>query len=542
MLSIFKKLFGKPEPKAVAPAPIAPHAPSSSMPTIEVAHLSLAAIVARFPDELKPLLLRQPDPASTVALPLPTILKQLPTGSVKMSLASLHRQAHGLIKALPPGDKRSVEVPLAEIFRHVRLDALKRRGDQRVAIIPESGFNLFGSSENPFAIAPDDLPGETPEPEPRVLDLTPDLTPETPHVLKMDVGLHEHFSNGSSAAPELKLEQPPFSARTLAPPSDLTFIKPTAPAEVPAEVPAKIAAKVVAKAPSEPATPKPEGTALALAVGLLAANWPDDIRAEIATLNPTTNVALPVNEVTAGLAKGRVTFSWKQIHSWLEPQPAAPSALAGETMLQLPLKVVAPAFLSASKKPAAERKNLELDADIPALFSDGRPPVEEPVPAPVEPSGEQTIEPIPEAEAPVVAPELPESSKLPETVGEIFGQPHKRDWTPAEIVAGTVTLPGVAGAIVALQEGLQVASSLPEGVKSDVVAAFLPQIFARLNQYSGEMRLGDVDDLLFTTHGAHCQIYRLGYIYFAVLGKAGESLPWHELRLITEELARQTQK
>ena len=67
-------------------------------------------------------------------------------------------------------------------------------------------------------------------------------------------------------------------------------------------------------------------------------------------------------------------------------------------------------------------------------------------------------------------------------------------------------------------------------------------IFARLNQYSGEMRLGDVDDLLFTTHGAHCQIYRLGYIYFAVLGKAGESLPWHELRLITEELARQTQK
>ena len=79
-------------------------------------------------------------------------------------------------------------------------------------------------------------------------------------------------------------------------------------------------------------------------------------------------------------------------------------------------------------------------------------------------------------------------------------------------------------------------------MKSEVVAAFLPQIFARLNQYAGEMRLGDVDDLLFTTHGAHCQIYRLGYIYFAVLGKAGESLPWHELRLITEELARQTHK
>ena len=131
---------------------------------------------------------------------------------------------------------------------------------------------------------------------------------------------------------------------------------------------------------------------------------------------------------------------------------------------------------------------------------------------------------------------------MPETVGEVFGRPEKKDWTPAELVAGTVKLPGVAGAIVALQEGLQVASFLPDGVKSEVVAAFLPQIFARLNQYAGEMKLGDVDDLLFTTHGAHCQIYRLGYVYLAVLGKPGESLPWHELRLISEELARQTHK
>src|SRR5579862_8841114 len=94
MLSIFKKIFGKTEPKVIAPAPpAAPPRPSATMPTIEVAHLSLAAIVARFPDELKPLLVREPETAATVALPMPTILKQLPAGSVKMSLASLHRQA-----------------------------------------------------------------------------------------------------------------------------------------------------------------------------------------------------------------------------------------------------------------------------------------------------------------------------------------------------------------------------------------------------------------------------------------------------------------
>jgi len=222
---------------------------------------------------------------------------------------------------------------------------------------------------------------------------------------------------------------------------------------------------------------------------------------------------------------------------------------------------------------------MDLDESIPALFTGGNLPPPRPaaaIPAPVlapppEPEAEPEAEPEvsapeestsewqagqeevvhAETEAPLrlesqpppdSTPIVAEPGKLPETVGEVFGNPNKLDWTPAEIVQNTVRLVGVSGAIVALQEGLQVASFLPEGVKSDVVAAFLPQIFARLNQYAGEMKLGDVDDLLFTTHGAHCQIYRLGFVYFAVLGKPGESLPWHELRLVSEELARQTNK
>jgi predicted regulator of Ras-like GTPase activity (Roadblock/LC7/MglB family) len=133
------------------------------------------------------------------------------------------------------------------------------------------------------------------------------------------------------------------------------------------------------------------------------------------------------------------------------------------------------------------------------------------------------------------------AGKTPGGIGSIFGEPNREHWTPADIVARLPQLPGIAGGVVALQEGLLVAHSLPEDVKGEVVAAFLPQVFARLNQYAGEMKLGEVDDLLFTTRGAHCQIYRLGFVYFAVLGKPGESLPWHELRFIAEELAKQTQ-
>src|SRR5262249_13162143 len=97
-----------------------------------------------------------PDPSVTVALPLSTIHKQLPSGSVKMSLASLYRQAPVGVFAAParPDDKRMVEVPLSGIFRHVKPQALRRRNDQRRQDLPDDAYELFGDKENPYAIAP----------------------------------------------------------------------------------------------------------------------------------------------------------------------------------------------------------------------------------------------------------------------------------------------------------------------------------------------------------------------------------------------------
>lgn len=540
MLNLLKKLFRLPEPKAaIAPTP-APAAPSVPMPTVEVAHLSLAAIVARFPDELKSLVLREPETAASVALPVPTILKQLPNGVVKMSLATLQRQAQGLIKPLVSGDKRTVDVPLVEVFRHIRPQSLKRRSDQRQINVPEDGFNLFGDSTNPFAVAPDDhIKTVTAS---QVVQLAAEPSVERPRVLKMDDGLREHFAGASPASSQplaRAKESPSTAARVISPPPDLLA---STNGEVP---PAATAAPAALIAPMLP-VPKPEGPTLALKVAPLATQWPEAIRAELAALDPETTVVLPANDVSAGLAKGRVTFTWAQIYAWLEPEPSKPTTVTGNTALLLPLKVLAPVFLAAAEKPSGERKSVDMDETIPALFSDSRTPVAEEAPTPIAeapieeaPQPGEPVRPEPTTE-PTPEPIAAGPKKTPESVGEIAGEPHKKDWTPSELIAVTAKLPGVAGAIVALQEGLPVASSLPEGVKSEVVAAFLPQIFARLNQYAGEMKLGDVDDLLFTTHGAHCQIYRLGFVYFAILGKPGESLPWHEMRLITDELARQT--
>ena len=125
------------------------------------------------------------------------------------------------------------------------------------------------------------------------------------------------------------------------------------------------------------------------------------------------------------------------------------------------------------------------------------------------------------------------------TIGELFGQPNKPTWTPAELVAGCTGLPGVAGAMIALQDGLLVASSLPplDG-KIDTLAAFVPQIFGRMNQYSKELKFGEVQVISFAVERGTLAIFRAGVIYFAALVKPGQPVPMPELNLVAVELSR----
>lgn len=540
MLSLIKKIFGHATARVEAPPsrtslPAEHNAPRQS---VEVAHLRLATILGRLPAELKPLVLKQPEASVTVALPIATIVKQLPSGSVKVSLATLHRQAPpGILGPLPLGDKRMVEVPLAEVFRHINPALFKRRSDQRVPAALDSGFNLFGDAQNPYQISPT-APGDEPEPvEP---------APEPPRPPKVE----PPAPAGAGYVPEFKLardpEPVPSAPRVIAPPPD--FFEPKL-RKLPVATP-----NIVALPAAPPTAPGVDRPSITIPVGPLCGGWPEPIRDELAVLNGSALVALPTEAVTAGLARGKVTFTWGQIRAWIEPALGESTGADEATELTLPLKVVAPVFLAATRKAKVEQRPAEIDAEIPALFTDGRvetvvsevvleaPAAPETAEAPiVAEAAEAPVLLSPEA-APVEPPAAPAPAKPPQTIGELFGQPGKAEWTPAEIVAHLARLPSVSGAVVALQEGLLVAHSMPDDMKSEVIAAFLPQLFARLNQYAGEMKLGDVDDLLFTTHGAHCQIYRLGYVYFAVLGKPGEPLPWTELRLVADELARQTQK
>jgi predicted regulator of Ras-like GTPase activity (Roadblock/LC7/MglB family) len=121
--------------------------------------------------------------------------------------------------------------------------------------------------------------------------------------------------------------------------------------------------------------------------------------------------------------------------------------------------------------------------------------------------------------------------------GEIFGQPEKKNWTLAEVAQKTMTLRGVAGAVIGNTDGMLVAGAWPNGVKGDAVAAFLPQMYGRIIQYTKELKLGEPANLTLMIENVPLQIFKAGTSFFTVIGRAGENLPKAQLNAIATRLS-----
>ena len=91
-----------------------------------------------------------------------------------------------------------------------------------------------------------------------------------------------------------------------------------------------------------------------------------------------------------------------------------------------------------------------------------------------------------------------------------------------------------------MQDGLLIAAQLPPGLNGETIAAFLPQMFSRMMQYSKELKFGEADNITFIIDRVPLQIYRTGGVYFAALGRAHEPLPELPLRLIASHLGPQS--
>lgn len=261
---------------------------------------------------------------------------------------------------------------------------------------------------------------------------------------------------------------------------------------------------------------------------------PDAIRQALSSsIAANAVLALPGDDVEQGLKRGKVSFTWSQIRSLLNPAlPPTTAPELNDTAVEIPLPVIAPLFL-ARKKPAMAQKKLAVGDDIPDVFQ-GRGLS----PALAAPAAEAPVaEPTP---APAAAPVAETPAAVPKDIGEVFGQPGRKNWTPMEVVQRTSTLSGVAGALIAMQDGLLVAGQLPPGLSGETIAAFIPQMYTRMMQYCKELKFSDANNITVIVDSAPLKIFKAGTVYFTVLGRDGDSLPEPHLSIVASHLEPQS--
>lgn len=275
---------------------------------------------------------------------------------------------------------------------------------------------------------------------------------------------------------------------------------------------------------------------------------PEAIRSELSSFGAAA-FTLPMDQVGQLLKTGRINFSWKQLRNSLTPNPPTTASPHDETAVELPLKVVAPLFMSQGR-PVSTQKKIVIGENIPDLFAGGPPQAKPatapstaaaPTPgsaAPASTAPVSTHQPT-SAVAPAVAAPAAVTPKVAADLGELFGQPGKKSWTPNEIVQKTSNLKGVEGALIAMQDGLLVASQLPPRIIGDTVAAFIPQIFGRMNQYTRELKLGELNQVTLTVDQVPWHIAKVGNIFFSVVGRKDELLPLDQLAVVAGELGKQ---
>jgi predicted regulator of Ras-like GTPase activity (Roadblock/LC7/MglB family) len=143
------------------------------------------------------------------------------------------------------------------------------------------------------------------------------------------------------------------------------------------------------------------------------------------------------------------------------------------------------------------------------------------------------------APAPQTPSEPTVSAESSFSVEKVIGPANGR-FGAKEIVVNTSRLPGAAGALLAMSDGLLVTSQAPSQCKTETIAAFLPQMFGRMTQYTKELSLGSLDRISLSVENGEWHVFKAPNIYFAVLGKRGEALSLNLLAQVAAELSSQS--
>jgi len=543
-----------PEQPVVTP----PAIPVENQTAADELELPLQTVLAALPMDLRAKVMQTPPAGATMIIAVEKVLSQLAHGSVKVSFGELRLAAPSLFaNSGGENDSRPVTVPLNEILTRLNPALLSRSSTQKKVEVADDIAGPFdGRGQGiDFTVTPL-KPAQAPAPAPAPRTRSPVSWPAVP--------------------PHPLTPQPSFAARNITPlPAPAAVAPATAVPATTSPAPRNGVPRSAPVAPVSPSAPAahpailPEHTQSTISAPLaaLSEEWPEALRLEIAQTNLTNaQVALPVHLVEPALKRGRVIFSWRYVRSWIRPVPPGVSMHDG-IELELPLKVIAPLFFGQQKTAVRLQRKVTLTPEIPDLFFGFPQPQSQPEPGMLQ---QEPVMPPPEPIAPRLEPVKPppETARYAPRPGDfrpadtnfyIWGDngetprleedEYKRsrapltDFTsrramPKDVVARAMGLPGVAGALVALQDGLKVASQVPADLNADTLAAFLPQIFERLGQSTRELRMGALNNVNFTVGNVPWKIYRVNSVYFAAFGRAGEALPTAQLALLAAELDR----
>ncbi|MBI5387549.1 MAG: roadblock/LC7 domain-containing protein [Verrucomicrobia bacterium] len=494
--------------------------------------IALSALLPAMPDELRRKLSSRG--GERVVIPLTQIMPQLAQGAIRFPVAELRRMAPDAFGGVF-SDDTSVTLPLDEVLKQLKPDDYPRRAGQRKMAVPDEVTGIFGrdGQKISFSLAP-----LKEEPKPAEPSSPPVAVPPLPSV-----------------------EATTITGRSLPMPAWPTMPSPRPAAPTPA-VPVETPQPVLAALPP----PAPSGNREALQVPLapLVGQWPEEVQRDVAALNVAEAVlALPLDDTERGLKSGHVAFTWRQLHGFIRPPvPIQPSAAAAEILLELPLKILAPLFM-ARHRPSIVQRKTAVDEAIPDLFSktgkvqtttaarhlaaDAAPPTPAPMPrGRIVPIAGHVQLATATASLRLAAPP-PATATSPTPAAEVrldldavLG-PAVHRFPARDIVLNTAKLPGVTGAILAMSDGLVVTSAVPPQVKAELVAAFLPQIFGRMGQYTKELNMGHLRSISLAVEGGCWQISKQSNIYLAVLTRPEKLLPVPTLATIAEELNKQQQ-
>jgi predicted regulator of Ras-like GTPase activity (Roadblock/LC7/MglB family) len=542
-----------PAPTAAVTPPPAQKPPPILTPAATVAKLSplplpvatdgitlpLAPVVAALPMDLRAKLMAVPAADATIFVAAETVMSQLAFGAVKISFGELRQLAPGIFaNSGGEHDNRSINLPLSEILTRLNPALLARRSTKTVKVSDEIAGPFDGRGKGitfttqplkaapaPVRLEPEPAPVRPPVNLPPIAFALPPR-PLTPPTVPMTFPPRETAPTAFTSPPKIGGNG---NGNGHAVPS--LGLKFTA---APLPVPATPAARPEPVPPAPLAPPPP----ISVSLGHLAEAWPEALRNEIKVLNlAVAIVPLPFAVVEPGLKRGRVTMAWKQLRALV--QPGSGPSPNDELELNLPLKVLAPIFLEAQKNSPRLGRKVAVSAEIPNLFFGFPQPAAEPVAAPG-----------------AVVPNRPEGrpadtnfyGRATESETELRRADNPatdfltRQAHPKEVVVQAAALPGVAGAVVALPDGLRVASHVPADLNADTLAAFLPQIFDRINQSTRELRMGPLNNVSFTVGNVPWKIFRVSSVYFAAFGRAGENLPTAQLAGMAMELDRKKTK